>query len=265
MNGEIALSAQLVIHGNYVLAGRGTFNTLHSDWSDPHKEKLTFCEAGLLSMPKVVARSFPGWLKLLSDRGHTRLRLDYATSSGGADVDRNTSGFVGGGSTWVIESMTSSTSDIWASEWTYRGERIPPWDVAYYKFGSGPATSLIVDEEVGAETNRLALAVENAIALSRDHLGGSFIDLFQSGLAILKSSQAPEPSTLVPEGAMEPSAHRLINACSRVWVFGGMGSWNDWWSPDDIAEAHGIVSRDLFEAVNLAIVTAVNTTARRFA
>jgi hypothetical protein len=262
MNGEIALSAQLVIHGNHVLAGRGTIDTLHSDWGHPHKEKLIFCEADFLSLPKVTARSFPSWLKLLNEQGETRLRLDHVTSSRGADGDRNTSGFVGGGATWVVESLTSSTYVLWASEWTYKGDRIPPWDVTYFKIGSGPAPSLTVNEDVGAATIRLASAIENAIAFSREHMSGSFVDLFQSGLAILMSTQVPEPSSLVPQGAMEPAPNRLIDACARVWVFGGMGSWNDYCAPDAVANAYGNVSNELFEALKLGIVTAVNTTAR---
>ncbi|HEX2143770.1 MAG TPA: hypothetical protein VHG10_04585 [Glycomyces sp.] len=74
-----------------------------------------------------------------------------------------------------------------------------------------------------------------------------------------KSGMPDGHETMFPADVLSPAALRLLAACDRASVFGGMGSWNDLGFPDPAeAEEYKAVSEALYAAVNTAYLAVAN-------
>ena len=55
----------------------------------------------------------------------------------------------------------------------------------------------------------------------------------------------------IPAEKMTLPVMQLFSAASEGYVFGGMGSWNDYWYNDKAIEArHNQLSRELYSVIN---------------
>ncbi len=67
------------------------------------------------------------------------------------------------------------------------------------------------------------------------------------------------PDVLPLTGYTEP-ARRLLSACEKAWVFGGMGSWNDvGFETPELEARYRSLTPELFSAVLFGVAAAVNS------
>lgn len=94
-----------------------------------------------------------------------------------------------------------------------------------------------------------------------------FIENFAGALDVLDGRAPPSWTDIAPEGVLSPEAVRLLCACSKAWVFGGMMSWNDnpHQVPNDPLERERVnddydrVTAAAYLAISRAIVAATNS------
>jgi hypothetical protein len=97
-----------------------------------------------------------------------------------------------------------------------------------------------------------------------------FIDNFSGALDILEGRAPATHTDFAPDGTVPPEAVRLVSACAKAWVFGGMMSWNDgpYPPPDDpdeartLADEYNRVSAALYLAITRAALGAANASCR---
>lgn len=267
MQGSIAQSVALTIAGNAFLQRRslGTF------W--PKASVFQFCrnvnfvapgQGEFVNTQTALADDPLEWFSTLEGRC-SGLRLHVVGRNDPQLADRMSTGFVGGGSRWLIEAVGGAGSSLWEDDWRVWNVDAPDqhiWDVSYHRivddWTSWPPASrdmLFVREDLAAALSAIAEFAK------RNGLG--FVSSFEAGLAAL---DADPPSTaayhqdLGPPGYLSPPAERLLNACQIAWVFGGMGSWNDGAYGEDLRAEGDALSDRLFNLLQEGISSAANST-----
>lgn len=256
MQGTISQILGLVITGNAALRGMaiGPF------W--PEVGIFQFCRevrfgvhgGGEGEGVTGVARDPDAWLAWLRECGVTALRAQCVPDDPSGRSDRNTTGFIGGGSRWFIESVEADGSGrLWASDWR-TGDREAAdrriWHVSYLRH---PTPAPVFQEpslqRVTADLSEtLAAMIDFA---ERSGAGAGFRGHFQRSLDALNGKPTANhsgytPAPLALTGALPPEAERVLLACQYGWVFGGMGSWNDGAYPADHAAEGDPLSDRLF-------------------
>lgn len=260
MNGETAQAAALVAHGNAWLA-----ELAKPSLREFEANNSTFQFVRHLNFELQGARrsgnagSVQGWIKHLKKSGIDRLWL-LAGGSARAEAFVGTNrGLWGQGKRGV---------EAWHSEWSVNRSGVAPsdvkasiWEVRYASsFRQGTAETPPFD--VTSSEQELTKAAEEAKALSIEEPALSTFTSWFAEAIDMRSQDAPTPpwnSDVLPSSGYPPDARRLLAMATRCWVFGGMGSWNDYMSSDhDLAERYGRVSGRLHDAVMRAIRDSVH-------
>jgi hypothetical protein len=108
---------------------------------------------------------------------------------------------------------------------------------------------------------KLEATLTETLDFSRRHRDGDFSVSFQRALDILGGRQASPPDSLdmYPPGYLDAEHQTLLDAAEAAWVFGAMGSWNDWGSADSaIEKEYEELSSRLYALVCAAVTAAVN-------
>jgi hypothetical protein len=276
VNGELAQAAALASHGTHWLRTGGEVpDVIAADgpafqFAASVGFELTSGDGQVDAFADVGA-----WLAGLRARGIDRLWLTLAEGApdtkGVAIEAHQLAAFAGGGS-WFLVATGSGASEAWrgtsqVGDMQAADRRI--WQIRYH--------GVVLDEPMqpsepdldGARVALIAALVDAHAFAARQAAGGRsdvtmWRDTFGDALAI--ASAAPggpaTDETFDDDGLSADAplaARRLLEAASRAWVFGGMGSWNDlgFDAPDDNA-TYDAVSRDLYAAVLAAIVAATN-------
>lgn len=211
-----------------------------------------------------VADGPEAWFAWLDGEGVKGLRVIHQQRNGRGLGDRQSMAFAGGGPHWLIQTIGPKGVAHWEGHWTL-GDRDAPdrriWRVRYLQVDPGSAKlAPALDPVEAARRVKAALTEIRAFAEGKEFLG-DFVGAFDRGLAALDGRigrQARFP--FAPQGFLQPEAERLLVANQAAWVFGGMGSWNDWSLKDRSEQArYEAVSEALFTALNDALAAAANS------
>lgn len=264
MNGPVAQCVALVCHANAVLDGRrGVY--FHGNCTARFCDSIAFAEDVPGGEPRMLADAPDAWFAFLERGGFERLRLARFAQNRPLLSDRMSSGFVGGGETWMMLALRAGGDcEAWQGFWRVwdqkaRDQRI--WRVAYVR---APAPAPAQADSLAAARRELAEALEDIHAFAERNRCGGFIECFASARGVLAGTPGTKRSVhrdLAPEGMLGTDALAVLDACQHASVFGGMGSWNDQSFDGAEREAYERVSERLFRAVNRAIAAAANESA----
>lgn len=112
--------------------------------------------------------------------------------------------------------------------------------------------------DLNQQRERLSRALKRAAAYAeQDRLLKPFTEYFEKGLQALTSKKPNQLShypDIAPPGFLSLTAEQLLAAVAVSWVFGGMGSWNDYSGSDEIStELFGQFMASLEAATNSSI------------
>ena len=208
----------------------------------------------------VLAESPEGWLDLLRSRGTDACAM-YLQGSG---YDEPQVAF-GGPPMAPVTRDAGGVWVVWHDEMDWSDRERPLVRRGGFAFGSEPPLSTPDLAARMAELDR-ALAGAGAFAEVR---GEPFwaANCFDPARAVLGGDAAAGvieglPLRYLPASAPE-AAERLIVACVRGWVFGAMGSWNDYAQDPaqgpETAERYDEVTDALYAAIVGGLADAVNS------
>jgi len=264
---SILQAASIVMTGNAVLQGWDA-----GEWW-PKASVFTFCNrvafidgtTGLFRQPKRIADNPRDFLQTVAALdGALRLRLDSRT---GESEDRETAGFSGRGSRWMIEVVSPGSSDLWEAEWTFRERNRAKggWAVEYHRVTAIPPLVALTARDSDAFDREVHDALTGIAGFARSQNIDNFAAIFERALAAFEARSATRPAhaiELAPQGFLDQEAMRLLDVAQAAWVFGGMGSWNDvgWFEDPAVVEAYQAWSDRLFAALQQAVLIAANST-----
>lgn len=272
MNGHIANAVAIVCAGNHFLHGGDIGNF----WPDaPVFNFLKLVEfrkspaSGKDTDDHPLVASDPmEWFETLKPRCHG-LRLHQTKPTRGPDQqldvpDRMLAGFVGGGQRWFIEATGETRSELWEA-FHRLGDRNDPqrriWKCTHILQGMTPRAELDGDvmklDDAVARFRKALVPIET---YARDEKLDNFADIFNEAIAAIDSGkpllEGDDPMAQYTGFSGRQAA--IFEACSRAWVFGGMGSWNDVGG----GERYERVSQALYDALNDCIAAVANSTFR---
>ncbi len=268
MQTNIARAVAFTVCANARLAGA-------AGW-EPDAKLFHFCEfvrftdlertsAGWREHP--FAEDFAGWTDKLQRAGVAAFRMHNLARDNPHISDRMSVSFVGGGPRWVIESISPDGSDFWEGREQIGDKRAPDrriWRVTYGRLVKGRPTELSRPSDLGDLVSRMraVLTEAEAFAAAQQDMDG-FADCFRQARATLDGRPALSPYlSLAPKGFLAPEAEALLAAGQLAWVFGGMGSWNDFGFQDAQEQArYERLSNSLFAILNEALPAAANSSA----
>ena len=209
MNADLVQLIALASSSNAVLARRITLESFY-----PSHSAFQGCRKITFEDPAADRKTLDSpvmWLKYLAKNGFARLHL-------------NQSG----------DDQTGAESLILVAEqhgkflaWLRTGADHRPWDIDYHLLSAGSNTGSAVDLASAKQSLQQALSEIQCFA-NRHHLG--FGSCFTAGLKSLDASSPLKNCRhhpLVAARLYLLEARQLMASCWHLWVFGGMGSWND--------------------------------------
>lgn len=273
MQGSIAQTLALVMHGNARLRGMSEAPFF------PYNSTCQFCKQVDFEIrepswrawrKRAYAGSPDEWYRAISRDGVRELFVDYSTASDPGIADRMSVAFVGGGGHWQIIAFGDSEARVWEARWTL-GDKDDPerriWNVTYEQIGLLKHVG-IDTPDLDVVADRLMKAFTAISTFAHDRGVDNFGVLFDNAIACLRSDGCDRGvyhRDLWPDGFLPPTARRILSAAQIGWVFGGMGSWNDLSFEGATQERYDTLSEDLYLALNRAMATAANASARSVA
>ncbi|MBK8839167.1 MAG: hypothetical protein IPO30_10830 [Hyphomonadaceae bacterium] len=272
MNGHIASAVALVCAGNQFLAGQN----IEGFWPDaPVFNFMKLIEFRQPPSSGKDADDFPlvasdpmEWFEQLKPwrRG---LRLHQIVPTRGPDQqldvpDRMLAGFVGGGQRWLIEAAGETESEIWEPFHRVGDQNDPErriWKCTYILQWKAPRAD--VDADAGPTLDTAVAAFRKSLVhietYARDEKYDNFADIFNEATDTIDAGKpAIEQGDMGRFTGFDDKQAAIFEACSRAWVFGGMGSWNDLGG----GERYDRVSQALYDSLNACIAALANSTFR---
>ncbi len=192
MNGPIAQMVALTCFGKAFLLGNELDGYSDQNSTAQFCDRICF-EATVRSWfrgakKREIASSPKAWFGFLRSRGATSLSLVLTPQNAPQISDRNSSAFVGGAGTWLIEvRLPKGMYESRASQWEVWNRDAPEhriWRVTYLCVESGAPTSpppVYRDNAI----QRLRTALEEILAFS-ERQDTNFTDSFRSALNALQ-------------------------------------------------------------------------------
>lgn len=206
------------------------------------------------------------WFKYLKADGCKYLRLYFKSSKDqNFAKDHQLPGFLGGGGTWLIEAIYDSYSNYWANSWEVTDQNSADNKIWTVNYGIIALKQRISNLQIDNETIKATLKgtlTEIADFAFRKTLE-NWVEQFEKAKATLDSS-LPEQNyyhkDLIPLENYSLTARQILFAAGMVWVFGGMGPWNDLgFDSKEDNETYNRLSEQLYANINEAIIAATNT------
>jgi hypothetical protein len=254
MNDELAQLVALTSHGNVYLTDRRSGSPpdlLGSNSAFVCVRSVTFVDEN----NSVKASTPAQWLSGLRRAETKRLRLADLGPRGElpAHIAESFSGGVHRG----IQVDHEGSEELWEPQWRFgRGQL---WNVRYTRALLDrslvtPGPSLELCQEA------LLTGIEEARRFAEKTDNRYWAEYFSRALEAIRALDDSDFSDLLPETGYSPIARRIFETARRACVFGGMGSWNDLWFPDDHLQArYEAVTASLYVAVIRAIVATTNS------
>lgn len=201
------------------------------------------------------------WLQSLKEHDVVRLRLARFQRQGAI------SGF--------LEEATLADSGGTASRWLGHWELIADSKPQRWKWGKAPKTrriwrvtykGAIADDaspaspELGSARQELAEALQCAVQFAHHARLTSWPELLEGAYGQLQSAvpQYRYHPDMLPVEGYRLEARQLLAAGESAWVFGGMGSWNDFLFDRALLDEYRRATNLLYSAVVNGIVAATN-------
>lgn len=268
MTGTLAQIVALTAYGNdYLKNGKIPSNFDSANTTFQFCNKVDFREFKKISLSyKVVANSPTQWFKRLKSDGCRHLRLYYERSKDqGSTKDYKLAGFVGGGGTWLIEAIYDGYSNFWANKWEGTNQNAADkkiWTVSYGNVKERQHTiDLQIDNQsIKDELKRILTEISD---FAFDQNLQNWGELFVKAKTTLDSASPEENyyhKDLIPLDNYPLTSKQILFSAGSVWVFGGMGSWNDLGFEDkETNDKYDRLSEQLYSNINEAIIAATNT------
>lgn len=272
MNGHIAMAVAIVCAGNRFLRG----GDIGEFWPDaPVFNYMKLVEFRTPPASGNDADGYPlvasdptEWFETLKPRCQgLRLHQTAPTRGPGQQLDvpdRMLAGFVGGGQRWLVETAGESESELW--EAFHRiGDRNDPqrriWKCTHIRQARAGRAELDADAarlQLDGAVARLRKSLVHIETYARDEKYDSFADIFNAATDTLDAGKpmAGEEDPMAAYTGFNARQAAVFEACSRAWVFGGMGSWNDLGG----GERYDRVSQSLYDSLNDCISALANST-----
>jgi hypothetical protein len=256
----------LVARANYALAGQdlGDFYLKESVFQGAKRINFVDLSADRLGnwIETPWADNPAQWIERLKEIGASGTRVLRLSQPTPGLADRLAVALAGGGGRWMIEVEHSQGFDYWESRWdvvdgmkqvTYgrvlrNHQRVvtkPPFEE--------PLTIRNLSDWL---TQILLALAEIAEQQQLKH----FAQIFREASLILTDPNTGFDHVMTYPSQVKESADRLLAACLKAWVFGGMGSWNDVVFDENLAERAESLSDDLFAFLCLSLVEGINQT-----
>lgn len=270
MNGHIANAVALVCAGNQFLAGKD----IDGFW--PGASVFNFMKLVEFRHPPasgkdaddypLVASDPIEWFEMLKPWCNG-LRLHNVKPIRGPNQqtdtpDRMLAGFVGGGQRWLIEAIGKSESEIWEA-FHRLGDRNDPerriWKCTHILQSRLPRAEIDVDATPTLDdaVDRFRKALVRIETYARDEKYDNWADIFNEATDTIDAAKPMiEQGDMARFTGFDDRQAAVFEACSRAWVFGGMGSWNDLGG----GERYDRVSQALYDSLNDCIAALANST-----
>ena len=173
--------------------------------------------------------------------------------------------FANGGPMLLAELQGARPAEAWRGEWRIQDRYNPEkriWGVTYRNVADAVALEPGEEPTLAMACADIEQAIERSIAFSRKH-GMLFDECFGRALARLCSDDpcaGMVHQDMLPDGLMDLDHRRLFGCCAAAWVFGGMGTWNDWGFHGEEQLTYEELSNRLFDAVIQGLAVATNST-----
>jgi hypothetical protein len=271
MQGELAQLISLTSYGNEYLASGNlplfyypehhTFQycrvvefVIPGDNVSPSSYELVWAENPLL------------WFEKLKQEGCTGLKLSYQPADRHPLAqEHQLVAFIGGGGQWLIETQNNGRAQYWLKRWELTNKEDPDqkiWTVHYARVEANvPLINQHFDiEEIKAEFESVLTAL---IRFCKHQDLPQWGSIFLSGKNMLTSLMSlPENHQLdlLVNKNYSQSAQQLMYAVDEIWVFGGMGSWNDiGFEEGEVQKEYDELSGRLYAVMMKGIIAVVNS------
>jgi len=263
MNGFVALYVALASYGNlYIRQG------IHAAKLDFDNSTLIYCgklEFVVDATSKTpIAKTPEEWFEFLKKNGCQALKIFYWHSDQKQGKDHELVAFVGGGGNWIIEAIYGDYANYWVCKETVINRNANDKRGRGIEFDLIKKNAPVLDamSTVSETKDNLRVSLLHILAFAEEHRPGYWANVFKSALSNL-NSQTPE-SAYYKDAFVEKhnslDCLQLLTSANIASVFGGMGSWNDiFYATDELQKQNDILSADLFDKINQAIVVAVNS------
>ncbi|MCU0847547.1 MAG: hypothetical protein MUD12_06635 [Spirochaetes bacterium] len=212
----------------------------------------------------IISKSASEWFSFLKNNNVKYLKLHYESVK---KEDRNLAGFVGGGGRWLVEAKKDNGSDFYEGTWKVTdpnniNKKI--WSVSYGRIVANLDSNADCSADLKQVKNKLIKDLNEILIFAKENDLSYFSGCFENGLDCLTSNDpfgndAVYHKDLIPDGYLCVEAVQILAACHVSWVFGGMGSWNDMGFEGEKQNVYENVSGNLFNDINIGIVSAVNS------
>ena len=268
MIGTLAQIIVLITYGNLILLNQ-PIEIKSDNESLKFCNKIQFVEINkflFIKTEKEIANNPNTWFKYLKTNKCKNLKLYYIKSDNKEFKDYQSSGFVGGGGDWIIEAIYDNYSDLWESSWKVTKENDPNnkiWTVTYYKIASKIKK---INHNLNPNIKKeLIISLENIYDFSKKYREQSWTKIFNESIDCLNNKKLPKlnyyKDMIAPNSLSNENLNLFISAVNS-WVFGAMGSWNDWYNEDKkINELFDKVTNDLYYKINESIEITINSSA----
>lgn len=256
----------LVAVGNAALRGRDVGGFWPNDPMFQYTASLDFMTPRENRNLAHAAAGPERWFAKLAQRRCNGLRMHCAPMREDPKLagvpDYALVGMVGGGPRWLIEPVYGDHSELWEG-FDRIGDKDAAdkkvWMSAYVLIGEAQSAPKVDADLRGASLDlRAALTAIEKVA--RAMPGAPFAEAFAGARAALEDKGGPPAPDFVRFTTMKPEAVRLLRAAGGAWVFGAAGSWNDL-KPDAAVKArYQQTTRDLFTALQRAVLSIANST-----
>lgn len=271
MTGSVAQTISLISYGNEFLSN-GNVDPLYFSKNSTFKYCNRVNFKGHVkpifgfSREKVIASDPLTWFRYLDRNGCMRLKLFYQPSQqSDTRKDYSTAGLVGGGGTWAIEALYSDHASYWVDSWSVTDKDDPErriWSVSYINTFSGPP---VKSDQIDLKEARSTLeqALHEIIEFCEKSNFNGWIPTFQTAFDVL-GSEHPEKDRYYTDcivgNTYSLEARQVFFGATASWVFGGMGSWNDFYIENKQLNAEcEHVSENLYSAMNQAFLASINS------
>lgn len=267
MDGQLAQIIALVAYGNSFLSGGG--NNAPDLW----QSHSTFQYVGALKFARYlskqatqgteIATDTSSWFETLRSERATRLWY-VAFAWNREDLPEHTAVAFAGSVPRAIQVDCPTGYELWYPFWTVEERNEPNrriWSVEYksLRFDHSQARTPYVEAVRPYLRQRLEAAEEFSQRAKEG--AATWTAWFTAAMQLLEADQpqAPFHNDMLPKRGYSLAARQLLAAATQANVFGGMGSWNDIGFADKTVHIeYEQVTRNLYEAVKLSFVAAVN-------